>query len=83
MEGDSLACMDWEVCCGEAAQCLCFDCSPKGRPLCSSCSELLHRNPKRTGHSLVSIISHKNLGLFAAAAQNYCTVIPKELGIHW
>jgi len=60
MEGDSLAHMDCEVCCDEAAQCLCYDCSPEGTPLCSSCSELLHHNPKRTGHSLVSIISHEN-----------------------
>ena len=52
--------MDYEVCCNEAADFLCYDCSPEGRPLCSSCSELLQRNPKRTGHSLVSLIPHES-----------------------
>ena len=52
--------MDCEVCCNEAADFLCYDCSPEGRPLCSSCSELLQLNPKRTGRSLVSLIPHES-----------------------
>ena len=52
--------MDYEVCCNEAADFLCYDCSPEGRPLYSSCSELLQCNPKRTGRSLVSLIPHES-----------------------
>ena len=42
-----------DVCCDSSPDFLCYDCSSEGKPLCNNCSKLLHRNPKRTGHSLV------------------------------
>ena len=34
-------------------------------------------------HNVYAMTAAPKEGLFVAVAQNYCTVIPKELDIHW